>query len=691
MSSQNLLIRLDKIIRDFETKKLNGTSNRRDLGAIYTPKPIVDHLVMNIFKLYLEDIFKFPKISDISSFFKNLQQNISINNNLKLGYTQKLQNIRILDPACGSGRFLISVAEFLFKTFKALNLGLNDYQLKKTIIQKNLYGIEIENPALIITKLRLISWVFSESDMKYNLPMINLKEVSLEKINQMTNEIDLKFNLYNLDFLLEFESKKFDIIIGNPPYVENKKIKNSKFKIELKKRFKSAYRLFDLSIVFIERALELLKEGNGYLSMITINKFLSADYGIYLRELLVNTTEIKEIINISSLPIFGKTAVYPIIITLKKSLPKANNTIFIKTYKNLNELNAHHDVRSHFLPQRLIKKVPTFVFPIHGQIHLIKYIFGKYKPFMEVIRDAKITYRPYGFINWSKHLNNIHNNNDYSKRALILIGTGNLGKYHIKFDKRIKIAKKNIPISYFKYQNEFEKVWKTLETQKLIFREIAKELTWVYDPGVYTNLTGLYFVNIPSFNQNDLFSLLTIMNSNLMDMIFKTLFSSLHMAGGYLRFNGSFIKRLPLPQKFPLSLSICGKYLQILSQLHYDLNSKLTSEKSELIMLKEKFQEEIIILMQFFKKLSNSLVNLLYLDELYLKRNMNYHFLRDLLYSEESLNKIQFKYLLPRYETNKFKTYTLDEIEPIINRIKAHLEIINKNEGLIKQIKDIVK
>ncbi|MFX1279945.1 MAG: Eco57I restriction-modification methylase domain-containing protein [Promethearchaeota archaeon] len=690
MSFNKFLLHLEKRIRNFEKEKGNERSERRDLGTIYTPKPIVDYIVMNVLRLYLEDVFNFPKILNNNSFLEMFHQELSKNKYLQKKYIQKLQNIRILDPACGSGRFLISIAEYLFNLFKLLNLELTDYQLKKNIVEKNLYGIEIETTAHLITKLRLISWVISGSEEKINLPPINFEEIDLEGINQMIAGLDINFNLFNLDFLLEFESNKFDLIIGNPPYVENKKISNLKFKHDLKRKFKSAYRLFDLSIVFIEKALELLKEDHAYLSMITINKFLSADYGIYIRELLVNNTELKEIINISSLPIFGKTAVYPIIITLKNRIPRANHTILIKIYKEINEFNEDSHVESQILPQKLIKKVPAFVFPIFGQIDLMNYLFSKFKSFTDVIKDFKITYRPYGFINWSKHLNKINISDEYSEKDLILIGTGNIGKYHIKFDKYIKIAKKNIPLSYFKYQNEFENIWEILKNQKLIFREIAKDLTWIYDPGIYTNVTGLYFVNIPSFTQNKLFSLLTIMNSKLMNKIFKTLFSSLHMAGGYLRFNGSFIKKLPLPQEFPLSLSFCGKYLQILSQLNYDFNSKYTEGKSDLIALKEKFQEEIISLIQFFNNLGNSMVNLLYLDDLYLEHNIDYYLLRELLYSKENLNTIPFKYLFPRYKIDKYNTYTLDELESIINKIRAHSEFISNNELLIKQINEII-
>jgi hypothetical protein len=680
---------LNKVIQDYEIQKTKDFSYNRSLGVIYTPELIVDHLVRNVIKLYLEDFFKIPKTANITSLFEFIQQKLIKQPSFKTLCAKKLSNFRLLDPACGSGRFLISIANILYTFLKIIYPERDEFEIKRSIVQENLFGIEIEKSAYIVTKLRLFLWAFSGNPMNIRLPTIITSKSNLDYLNQKINEFDINFNLYNLDFLLEYKSDKVDIIIGNPPYIENKKIENPEFKKKLIKRFQSAYRLYDLSILFIERALELLKEKEGYFSMITINKFLSADYGVYIRELLVNNTELKEINNISSLPIFRKAAVYPIIITFKKSLPKAKNSLKINIYEDLSEFIENRKVKSQNLPQNLIKKVPKFVFPIFGQIKLIDYLFSKYNTFVGQIKDLDIIYRPYGFINWAKHLNQIDNKAN-TTRDLILIGTGNLGKYHIKFDKPIRIAKKKLAVSYFKYQDEFEKKWKGLMDQKLVFREIAKELTWSYDPGIYTNVTGLYFVKIPSFNKDKLFSLLAIMNSKLMDRIFKTLFSSLHMAGGYLRFNGSFIKRLPLPREFPLSLSVCGRYTQILSQLNYDFCSKHIIDLPELTRIKNKYQPTISNLQNFFIKLNNSLVKLLYLEDLYLEQNVDFENLRNLLYSKMQPNKIQFKHLLPRYQIDKYETYTLDELQMTLDTIKSFSEKICKTDNIIDQIDHIL-
>ncbi|MHA2180458.1 MAG: Eco57I restriction-modification methylase domain-containing protein, partial [Promethearchaeota archaeon] len=687
--AQDFLSYLDKVIFDFESEKLNQKTNDRSLGEIYTPKPLVNFIVLKVLKMYLEEFFTLPKFSTLDSYLEDLQHFLFNKETLRKKLIEKLHTLKILDPACGSGRFLITAAKILFNLYNILNTGLDDYDIKRNIIQNNLYGIEIERSAFIVTKLRLIGWLYSENTLNLILPNITTDHLYLEEIYEITHSFDIKLNLFNLDFLLEFNSEKFDIIIGNPPYVENKKIKNIEFKKKLIKRFKSAYRLFDLSVVFIEKALELLNDREGFLSMITTNKFLAADYGIQIRQLLLHHTELKEIINISSLPIFGRTAAYPIIISFKKSIPKVNNIVVIKRYMKMNDLNDENDTKSQILHQKLIGKLPAYVFPISGLIDLIGYLYKNFKPFSESISDLKIKYRPYGFINWSKHLNNI-TNTPTSKRDLLLIGTGNVGKYCIMFDKSIKIAKITIPISYFKYHSEIKDIWKEFTSQKLIFREIAKELTWVYDPGIYTNVTGLYFVKIPSFNKDKLFSLLAIMNSSLMDIIFKTLFSSLHMAGGYLRFNGSFIRRLPVPQIFPLTLSYFGKILQFLSQLQYDIQTRHKFKTKNLKSLEERFQDDITDLVETSNKITNSLVNLLYFDKLYLTFDKNFYKVREFLNSKNIAKKIQIKYFLPRFQTEKYIVYSTEEIEQNLHRIKNFLSKILENEILLNQIDEIL-
>ncbi len=686
LPSQDFLTYLNKVIRDFENEKVNGKTNNRSLGVIYTPKFIVDYIVSNVFKLYFEEFFNFPQTSNTKSIFEILQHFLSKNHYLKTKFIKKLKNIKILDPACGSGRFMISSAEKLYHFYKTLNSGLDDYEVKRAILQENLYGIEIEKSAYIITKLQLISWLFSDNETQHNLPNFNTKDLNLEEINQLINEIDIKLNLFNLDFLLEFEFGEFDIIIGNPPYVENKKI-DSEYKNKLYENFKSAYKLFDLSVIFIEKSIELMKE-NGYLSFILPNKFLSADYGIKIRELLIENIELREIVNVSSLSVFQKASTYPIIIYFKKGKSSDKNEIIIRRFDELDDLLTCNDSNLIKLPQKLISGLPSNVIPISGNIDLIEFLYNKFKSFKDTFKDLKIIYRPFGFLKYSKNFDNI-SEEPRSDKDLLLIGTGNVGKYHIKFNKRIKIAKRDLEISYFNYNPTFKPIWQDLNQEKIIFREIAKELTCVYDPGIFTNITGLYFVRIPSINTEKLYCLLTILNSKLLDTVFKTLFSSLHMAGGYLRFNGSFIKRLPLPRKFPVFLSQLGKILQLLSQLKYDFDSKEIVRNPVIERSNNKYYNEIQCYLKFFTRLSNSLVNLLFLDDFYLESNLDYYLLRELFDLKIEPQKVPYKFLTPRFDI--YKIFSLNELDSILTKIKKLYSRLHNNTGLINQIDDLMK
>ncbi len=688
---QKLSIYIGKRIESFENEKFLEKNKKRNLGTIYTPNQVVDYIVSNIFRIYFG---KFLSSDNNIKGKSNLEKeflSIIKNQKTKENLNKIIKNIRILDPSCGSGRFLINLAEKLYRVYRIFEPNFSDFDIKKTIIEKNLYGIEIEHSAIIISKLRLIKWLLSSNQNHIIFQNHNLESLNLKNIDQIIEELDLDFNIFNVDFLLEFNSNKFNIIIGNPPYVENKKINDREFKKRLTKRYKTAYRLFDLSILFIERSLELL-EDDGYLSFILPNKFLSADYGVKIRGLLLNESEIKEIINISSLPVFQNAATYPVVISLKKAKQSEDQEIIIKNYNKLSDLNEANPIKTIKFLQNLIKTFPSKVIPISGNIELISFLYSNYKTFAETFEDLKIIYRPFGFLKYSKHFDNISDERQ-SNNDLLLIGTGNIEKYYVKFNKRIKIVGKDIRISYFNYNSNFKHIWSALNSEKLIFREIAKDLTCCYDPGVFSNITGLYFIKIASFKTDQFFSLLTILNSNLLDLVFKTLFSTLHMAGGYLRFNGSFIKRLPMPRKFPMFLSHLGKILQLLSQLNYDLDSKDPEiiRNPELERFRHKYYNEILTYLNFFKDLSNSLVNLLFLDDFYLKSNIDYYLIRDLFDLKIELQKVPQKFLIPRFDIINYKIFSLNELDSILIKIKKLYIRLYNNTGLINQIDSLMK
>jgi hypothetical protein len=516
--------------------------------------------------------------------------------------------------------------------------------------------------------MRLISWIYSDIDTPFLEESIDINS-DLGEIEDFVNRFKLNFNIFNKDYLLEFDSTDIDIIIGNPPYVENKKILDLEFKKKIKKKFESAYGLYDLSIIFIEKSIELLKIGVGCLSFLTTNKFLSADYGLKIREMLLRDTELKEIINVSSLPIFQKTAAYPIIISFKRRT-NTGNAILIKKFESMKDFKYLQNEKITEFPQDSIKNLPSSVIPISPEINLVNFLYTNFKPMIQVIKGLNIIYRPFGFIKWAEHFKNISKNKT-SNKDLILIGTGNVGKYYIDFKKRIKIAKVNHEISYFSFPSEQKEVWDNLNNEKIIFREIAKDITCVYDPGIYVNLTGLYFLRVPSFKTNDYFCLLSIMNSDIINLVFKALYGTLHMSGGYLRFNGSFIKKLPMPEIFPTSLSYLGKIIQFLSQLRFEI---LQEPNYEIKLL------EIEKLLNFYQSLTNSLVTQLYLQF------EPYDELTKLLNSPNSVPNVKIKNFKCRFDLPKYLTYLKGESKENLNQINNSFNLLYGNSKLVDQI-----
>lgn len=675
LSESNNSYRLREILEILEEIKLNSNSNRQQNGIVYTPLKIADFMTKNIIKSYLIDILNYDlskHYKESISFGELLRILKSMDIDIRKIILERFTSIKVLDPSCGSGIFLLTIAENLFNLFKILQPEYHKDDLRRLIINNNIYGVEIDHSALLISKLRILDWYVRdleiESDKEIKIALIE------KQLNKICKYLNLEFNLCNQDFLLGFRLKDFNIIVGNPPYVENKKIKDINYKKRLNE-FKTAFGLYDLSILFVEKSLDILNAQFGYLSFLITNKFLAADYGKKIRKKIITESQILEIIDISSLSLFRRTATYPVIISLSKKTTNSDTLIKIINSKSENKNLNLEKMETIKISQNSFKNYPAYVIPITSDLKLVNHICSKYEKMSSIFKDLIIVYRPFGFINWAKNIDFIQNECK-SKRDLLILGTGNVGKYYIKFEKEIRIAKRKFKLSYFPYDPNLDEIWTRISSEKLLVREIAKEITAVYDPGIYSNFTGIYSILIPSLTTHQYFSLLTILNSEIMNTVFNSLYGTLHLAGGYLRYNGSFLKRLPLPSFLPSSLGYLGKIMQFLAQLQYELqtNSTLNFES-----------KEISNLMGFFKILSNSLVNSLYLDNI---KNVE---LDKLLNSKNFFPKVKFKYFLPRFNLVKYLYYNSDELENTFKKINKFFEVCSNNHNLMFEVQELSK
>lgn len=136
----------------------------KKIGAYYTPEYITDYISRKTINPYLFEKIGIDSENNFDLVIKNINSD-ELNHAFKI-----LNEIKICDPACGSGAFLIKAGEVLLEykleILKHLNIDYDRYELKKDIIINNLYGADIQEGAVEICKLRLWLWLISSSKDK---------------------------------------------------------------------------------------------------------------------------------------------------------------------------------------------------------------------------------------------------------------------------------------------------------------------------------------------------------------------------------------------------------------------------------------------------------------------------------------------------------------------------------------------
>ncbi len=308
---------------------------RKAGGVYYTPAYIVDYIVRNTVGKRLEGAT--PK--DVALF-------------------------RILDPACGSGSFLIGAFQHLFDWHRDWYMadgaerharGRNPvlyrgpgglWRLttaeKKRILLSNIYGVDIDPQAVEVTKLSLLLKVLegeSSETLANQLRLLHERALpdlggnikcgnSLvgpdfyngRQLSMLDDEKRWRINAFDweAEFPEVFKAGGFDAVIANPPYISIRRMnETSPDQVEyLKARFKAAGKgSYDIYVVFVERALSLLGR-NGLMGFILPSKFFSTDYGAPLRGVLSARRAVAEVVDFRHGQVFEQAATYTCLLFL---------------------------------------------------------------------------------------------------------------------------------------------------------------------------------------------------------------------------------------------------------------------------------------------------------------------------------------------------------------------------------------
>ncbi len=201
--------------------------DRKQSGVYYTPQAITEFMSEEVIKNYIKKRFiEFLKESQDSQWkyiekFEDIYDIQKII--LKKFYNKIIKNIKICDPAVGSGAFLLSCGNFLFQIRKKImeKLGIlkDDYSIKKEIIQDNLYGVDIKEAAIDICKLRLWLWIIQKQEPE---PLPNI-DFNIRKGNSLigyTNTETIKIDIEDISSWIK-KADLTEIFMERNKYIRN--------------------------------------------------------------------------------------------------------------------------------------------------------------------------------------------------------------------------------------------------------------------------------------------------------------------------------------------------------------------------------------------------------------------------------------------------------------------------------------